>query len=123
MSRGPRFSVKQIAEALRQSGGIQAAAAALLEQSYLRPCSRQLINNQVAAHPELRQICDEQLEEFLDLAEGKLRAGVMEGEPSLIKYALSTLGKNRGFTTKVEHAGSGPNGEIPIIISGDDSRL
>lgn len=133
MPRPQKFSDKQIGAALRACGGVQVAAALALEQADAaaaraggrppRTCSRQLVNIRIKENPTLRAICEEAREELLDIAEGELRKGVQNGSENLIKFTLETLGKERGYTRKIEHGGSGPAGSIPIYIAGDDANL
>jgi hypothetical protein len=52
-------------------------------------------------------------EKLLDAAEVKLYEHIMDGKPWAVKYALSTKGKDRGYTERKEY--SGPGG-LPIEL-------
>jgi hypothetical protein len=115
MARTPKFTDAQIEAALLACGGIQTRAAALLtaadakaaEKTGRQPrtCVRTMITMRISKSPALRQACDEARDEFLDLAESKLREGVAAGSEKLVVFALETLGKNRGYSKRVEQTG------------------
>ena len=58
-------------------------------------------------------------ETVLDLAETRLIEAVNKGQPWAIKYILSTRGKNRGYTERLEHSGpdGGPVGHTITYIN------
>jgi hypothetical protein len=111
MSRPQKFSNAQIEQALRKCAGIQTAAASALEEATGRSCSRQLISKRVGQNPRLRRVCDEVLEESLDIAENELIKGVKRGDASLIKFYLETRGKQRGYTRRHEQQPLGADGK------------
>jgi predicted transcriptional regulator len=89
-----RYSLKQVAEALRRSGGIKAHAARMLH------CSRQAIDGYIKRHPEVREVWIDARETMVDIAETKLHAAVERGEWRAVRFTLSTLGRDRGYSTK-----------------------
>jgi hypothetical protein len=105
-----RFSNAQVADALCKAHGIQVEAARLLEETYKRPCRRQLIHSYVHRNPELRAIIDEGMEEMLDLAEGNVFKAVEAGNENMTKFLLATRGKDRGYTYRQENQALGADG-------------
>ena len=93
-TRRERYSLEQVAEALRRSGGIKAHAARMLH------CSRQAIDGYIERHPEIREVWIDARETMVDIAETKLHAAVERGEWRAVHFTLSTLGRDRGYTTK-----------------------
>jgi hypothetical protein len=54
---------------------------------------------------------------FLDICESKLADAVMEGDITAIKFALRTLGRDRGYAEKIEHGvGASEGAELHIYI-------
>jgi len=89
-----RFSPEKVAEALRRAGGIKSHAAALLD------CTRTTVGNYIKRYPEVREVWIEARETMVDTAQSKLYDAVERGEWQAVHYTLSTLGKDRGFTTR-----------------------
>lgn len=93
-TRPERYSPETVAEVLRRSGGIKAHAARMLH------CSRQAVDGYIKRHPEVRQAWLDARETMVDIAESKLHAAVDRGEWRAVRYTLSTLGRDRGYTTE-----------------------
>jgi hypothetical protein len=106
MSRRRNFSDLQIEEALRKCGGIQVRAAVALEQATGISCTRKVINNAVQRSPRLRAVCNEILEEVLDIAEDEAIKKIKSGDTTMIKFFLETRGKTRGYTRRAELTGA-----------------
>ena len=101
-----RYSPGKVAEALTLAAGIKAEAARRLG------CTRNTVNAYIKRYPEVEEAWYEARETVLDLAQSKLQAAVERGEWEAVRYTLSTLGKDRGFTTRftpapVQAAGGG----------------
>ena len=97
--RTPRYTVEQVAEALRLSAGIQSLAAKRLK------CDRKTVSNYIKAHPSLAALIEEIVEESLDLAEGQLLKSIGEGDKTAIIFYLKTKGKQRGYIERGELTG------------------
>lgn len=95
----PRYTDDQIIEALRKSGGLAYSAARLLG------CPASTVLRRINKSAKLKAVQDEERGRFLDVGELKLKEAVMRGEPWAVKFLLSTLGKNRGYTERHEHTG------------------
>ena len=89
-----RYGPGKVAEALRQAAGIKAEAARRLG------CTRATVDAYIKRHPEVREAWIDARETMVDLAESKLYDAVERGEWPAVHYTLSTLGKDRGFTTR-----------------------
>ena len=91
----PRYTADQVAEALRAAGGSHADAAERLG------CHRTTILDYVRRCPRVRQARDEARAELIDKAESQLRAMVDRGEWLAVRFVLVTLGRDRGYSAKV----------------------
>lgn len=100
------FTVERVLEALRQTGGNQSAAAAMLGTV------RQTINGYVKRYRLEAEIRDIE-EGTKDLAELGLLRKLKAEDWRAIEFYLKTKGKDRGYSTRVEM--SGPDGEpVPV---------
>lgn len=91
-----KFTVDQVADALRKAAGNQSAAAKMLKTN------RSTIHGYVERYPQLRQVIAEAKEETLDLAEDQLIQKIRQGNMAAIIFFLKTQGKSRGFVEKGE---------------------
>ena len=89
-----RYTPDQVAGALRQARGVKRAAARILG------CNPATVSNYIARHPEVRAAFEEARALLVDDAESQLVAAVHAGEWPAVRYTLSTLGKDRGYTTR-----------------------
>ena len=105
MSCPPRFTQQQVIDALIRSGGLKGAAARALH------CNRLTVARYVKRYPAVKEAQEDALENTIDTAQGKLVEMVEQGDWRAVRYMLSTLGKNRGFTERQE-----------IVSVGDDAE-
>lgn len=105
----PRYSDSRIAEALKAAHGMPFVAARKLGASPTTVIAR------IKKSKMLTELKQAEREFFLDTAEMKLMQSVEDGELGAIKYALSTIGRERGYTERatLEHTGAGGG---PILI-------
>ena len=89
-----RYSPGKVAEALRLAAGIKADAARRLG------CARSTVNAYIKRYPEVQEAWIDARETVVDLAQSKLQAAVERGEWEAVRYTLSTLGKDRGFSAR-----------------------
>lgn len=90
--KGQRYSVDEIADALRRyRGGVHLAARAM-------GCSPQTIYNRVKKSVTLQKVLDDARGEMLDVTEAKLYEAIMGGAPWAISLYLRTIGRTRGYT-------------------------
>jgi hypothetical protein len=97
-----KFTVAQVAEALRLSAGIHVVAASKLK------CSRHTIARMVAKYAKLQRVQAELDAEILDLGEGVLVKALKSDDPRVsldaAKFLLKTKGKIRGYVERQELA-------------------
>lgn len=99
MPRKQKFTILQVANALRRGAGIYGQAAAILG------CETSTVSRYVARTPLLQKVRDECGEAILDLAETKLIAAVKNGNLTAITFVLRTKGRARGWGDKLEIPG------------------
>lgn len=109
--QGPRppeeqYTEQQVAGALRASHGIVKYAARKLH------CARGTIYRYMREFPALKTVRREAKGDLLDDAEVGLADAVRQRQPWAIRLVLLTLGKDRGYTYRLEQAG--PRGEALI---------
>lgn len=96
MANCARYTTQQVIDAIKDSKGIKSIVAARLG------CTRQTIDNYIKRHPTVARAYQEERERIVDIAEAQLLGKLRAGEWPAIRYTLSTLGKNRGYTEKSE---------------------
>ncbi len=107
---GPRFHAAQFIKAIPGTAGIVTTIAKRVG------CTWHTARRYIDRHPTVAKAYADECETLTDIAEAKLYAQINKGEMWAVKYYLSTKGKNRGYTTRVEH--SGPGGEaIPVDVN------
>lgn len=103
--RPPLFSIEQIAEALKASGGVRAGAARYLSAKYKRPCERKLVSWWVERSPELQTLLEHIDDVRLDYYEDKLHSNIEAGSERALHFFLSTRGRKRGYVRGTEITG------------------
>jgi len=104
MSRRKIPSKRALKEALQKYSGNMAACS----RSF--GCSRQLVSAYVNQDPELRELCDDLTETFIDYAESKLYELIREKQPSAVIFFLKTRAKHRGYVERQELMPIQPHG-------------
>lgn len=94
----------------------------LTEAARLVGRRRQAFKHFVDGNPEIYGICVEIRECVLDTVEQNALRMAEEGDPSMVRFVLQTLGKNRGWTTRVENTGK-DGGAIEIDTSDAKDKL
>lgn len=97
--------------ALDQAAGNVLGAATILG------VHRSSLQRRINKSEKLQKHLAEARERQVDIAEIKLNAALGRNERWAVKYVLSTQGKHRGYTTKVEHD---VTGQIDLDITGVD---
>lgn len=100
---------EDIKEALKKSIGNISNAARILG------ISRTTIHSRINIVPELKEVYEEYRDQAIDNAESSLQRAVLNGEGWAVCFTLKTIGKNRGYTEKIEQEISGEQ-KIKIII-------
>jgi hypothetical protein len=91
-----RITSAEIERALRAADGIVNVAARKLR---VEPST---IRRRLKAEPKLREVRDELVESFVDLAETKLRQLVRKGNLGAVIFVCKTLGRSRGYVERQE---------------------
>jgi len=94
MPSAPKYTVRQVAAALRASAGLRSQAAKKLG------CVPSTIANYISRHKALEKVEAEALEATLDLAEDRLIQNIREGKEASIFFYLKCKGKMRGYVEK-----------------------
>ena len=106
------LSDDQIADALRRTAGIVAAAAEKLG------VTRQAISKRVTQSEELQAVRDDARETILDLSESALVEAIKDREGWAVRLMLTTQGKDRGYVTRQERTGK-RGGPIETVVRSD----
>jgi len=116
MGRKRRLTKKILADALRETkGGVYLAARRL-------SCSPSSIYRYLEKYPDLKELKESFAEVLVDKAEYQLHDAVEDGDAWAIKYALSTKGKNRGYTERQEITGAdGSDMVIHVKVRDDEA--
>lgn len=105
----PRVSAAEILQAMEDFEGNIAACCRELGMT------RQKFMERVNTHPELMEKLSDLREEVIDYAEtNQLRRAKSGADPASERFILSTIGRQRGYSTSV--AGMGANGDIVVTI-------
>lgn len=108
-----RVSKAKLIAAFEKNGGLVTWTAAALD------ISRQAVYKRMAedATGEIRAALEDIRNSHLDVAEHALQKNIRAGNSSDIRFYLETLGKNRGYTKRVETTGA-DGGPVRIDLSG-----
>ena len=98
-----KYTVDQVAEALRGGNGMLSVAAQILG------CHRNTIYNYLKDHPELKDIVEECRETLVDEAEQILLKKVREEDIRCVMFVLRTLGRHRGYCSGAGYAAEEAN--------------
>ncbi len=97
-----KYTVDQVAGALREGNGILSVAAKILG------CHRNTIYNYLEDHPELKDLVEECRETLVDEAEQILLKKVKEEDIRCVMFVLRTLGRHRGYRSHPGYAAEEP---------------
>ncbi len=106
---GRRYTIDEIADALKATNGLVSLAAKRLG------CAASTIYKRLQKSPTLREVQRQARAELVDLAEAKLRQAILDGQPWAIGLVLKTLGKERGYTERQELALAGGDVEVELV--------
>ena len=96
---GPYYK-RDVVAALMKSGGVYSEMSTLLGRN------RTKVKAFVEANPDMKEIRDDLQEHLLDKVEaGQFNTALM-GDGQAQRFLLTTLGKNRGYSTRVEATGA-----------------
>lgn len=109
MGRKEKYSAQDVIDAIRESNGIQAAAARRLG------CTRKTVASYIDKYATIRDAYEEARDTVVDIAEDKLIESVKKGNLSAIMFLLKTVGKGRGYTERQEVTGADGQPQKVII--------
>ncbi len=92
-----KFTVEEMAEALRETKGFVSAAARRLA------CDSGTVYDYMTRYPELKEIRQEAREAEKDLAEMMLGKMIRDGQFLATCFYLKTQAKDRGYVERQEH--------------------
>ena len=102
-----RWTDDELIAGLKSAGGMVHLAARQLG------CAPSVIYRRLKQSARLREVLDDQREEFLDIAEASLKRKVIEGDGWAVCFTLKTLGKARGYVERREVTGADGERLIP----------
>ena len=112
MANQDRYTAAQVIEAVKGTGGVVATIAKKLG------CSWWTAKKYLVRYPTINRAWLDERETMIDNAETGLINAVDSEDAWAIKYTLSTLGKKRGFTERVEVSGE-DGGPITLTFTGN----
>ena len=92
----PLYTAQQFLEAIPGTGGIVTAIAKKVG------CDWSTAKKYIGAHPTVQAAYNDECESVLDLAEAKTIQLIQAGDAQMIRYYLSTKGKDRGYGDRVD---------------------
>lgn len=92
----PRYTDKQIEDALRKTKGMVYVAAKQMG------CSPTTIKKRLEARPALREVLEAEHGLTVDTAELKLFQAIQNGDAWAIQFFLKTQGRGRGYVERQE---------------------
>jgi hypothetical protein len=99
MARKAQFTAKQVIDALKMTRGMVYLAAESLG------CSATTVYNYAEKYPKIKDAIKQQRARTIDLAELQLVNAVQHGEMWAVRFALETIGRERGYGRKLEIPG------------------
>ncbi len=91
-----KYTAEQMVEAIKGSGGLVNLVAARLG------CGRATVYRYRDRYASVREALEEERAVFLDMVESRFFELIEAGNVDAILFGLRTLGKDRGYTTKVD---------------------
>jgi len=119
MAGKQRYTAAELIEAAKATGGNKSAAARQLN------CDRQTVQNYCNRYPTVNRAFEQERQAMVDWAESGLREAVItRKEPWAIKFTLSTLGKDRGYTERRDmRIGGLSDNDLDSAIATELARL
>lgn len=106
---GP-YHEEDVIAAIHVTGGVFGAMARLLGRK------RQSIKDYVYRNPAVLAEFENYRESCIDEVERGVMISALLGDAASQRFVLSTIGKDRGYTTKTEHSGAGGQGPVVMEI-------
>ena len=97
---GDIYTAEQFIKAMPGTGGIVTLIANKVG------CTWHTCRKWIDRHPTVREAWDAECEAILDLAESKAIGAIKKGDAQMVRWYLSTKGKQRGYTERHEITGA-----------------
>lgn len=110
------FDTELVLAAISGSGGVMTTIAERLN------VHRATVWRWSKEDEEIAEAITEELESTLDLTESKLLKLIREGDGPSIRFLLTTKGKHRGYTKKIEMDGNLQHGGQVSVYLPDNGR-
>lgn len=107
-----RYTAAQVIEAIQGTGGI------ITKICKKMGCTWSTAKKYIETYPTVNRAWQDERERILDNAEDGLAKAVDGDEAWAIKYTLSTIGKGRGFTERMEVSGE-DGGPVVLKFTGN----
>lgn len=114
-NREAPYNINDVVMAILRTGGNWGAMSILLGRN------RNRIKDYVYSHQDVRDIYEDVLGSNLDLIKRNSMAAAILGDGAMQRFYLATLGKDDGFSTRVESTGRG-GGPIATTELPDDPQ-
>jgi hypothetical protein len=108
-----KFTVERMIEAIAAAKGLVSPAARILR------CSPTTVKRYIAQHPTVAQAVKDERDQVLDVAELALYKKIQDGEGWAVCFALKTIGKDRGYVERNEHANA-PGEDFRVLVQPGD---
>jgi hypothetical protein len=102
-----RYSAAKVIEAIQGSFGIKTVIATRLG------CTRGTVDNYIARYPTVEAAWHDERGRLVDMAQASW-SETDAGQDWAVRYVLSTLGKNDGFSDRVELTGAEGEPLLPV---------
>lgn len=90
--KATKYTAEQVIAAIQGTGGVISSIAKRLD------CSWHTVKKYIARFPTIQEAYDDECQLILDFVESKAIELIKNGDGQMIRYWLSTKGRNRGFT-------------------------
>ena len=107
---------KKTLEAIKGSAGIISTIAKRLDMSWHGTEDR------IKKYPAALKAFTDEREGILDMAEATILTAIKQGDTGSAKWLLSTIGKKRGFTEKIELDATVDN-KVEIVLTFDPAGI
>lgn len=104
-----RLSKRLVEQKIRDMGGNLSAVARAFG------VTRQAVHAFVKKDPELQQVCQDERETIVDIAESVLKKKILDGEAWAVCFFLKCQGKARGYVERQEVHNTGDVARIQIV--------
>lgn len=110
MAGAEQYKAQDFIAAIPGTGGIVTAIARKVG------CAWNTAKRYIETHPTVQRAYQDECESILDLAEAKVISAIKDGDSQMIRYYLSTKGKDRGYVQRQEQVLQGDTLEVTTRV-------